>query len=149
MLSHIFISPSNRQKSVNLNDLDYVEKQFWNDLPNKTGKKKVVATYGAGVDGSLTDIDVKEWNCRELPTILKYVKEDEGKIIDGVNTPFLYYGSSNSCFPVHTEDYDLYSLNFNHFGAAKFWYAIKPSDAGRFELAARESLGSDFLCPGF
>ena len=33
----------------------------------------------------------------------------------------------------HKEDYSLYSINYNHFGASKVWYVLPPADAGRFE----------------
>jgi jumonji domain-containing protein 2 len=64
---------------------------------------------------------MQQWNCGRLPSILDCLQEDYGSRIEGVNTPYLYYGSWRTTFAIHTEDMDLYSINYNHFGAPKFW----------------------------
>ncbi len=65
--------------------------------------------------------DVKEWNVGHLNTILDTVEHDSGITIEGVNTPYLYFGMWKTTFAWHTEDMDLYSINYLHFGEPKSW----------------------------
>lgn len=50
---------------------------------------------------------------------------------------YLYFGAWRSVFAYHTEDYDLYSVNYLHTGAPKTWYFIPPSARDRFEELAK------------
>ena len=49
----------------------------------------------------------------------------EGEI-PGVSTPMLYVGMIYATFAWHVEDHYLYSINYQHQGAAKTWYAALP-----------------------
>lgn len=71
---------------------------------------------GADVSGTLTDEDVKCFNINRLGSILDYVEKDYHKAISGVNTSYLYFGMWKTTFAWHTEDMDLYSINYLHFG---------------------------------
>lgn len=110
----------------------------WEDLERKYWKNVtyVAPIYGADVSGSITDPDVNEWNINRLGTILDYVNSDYGIEIDGVNTAYLYFGMWKTTFAWHTEDMDLYSINYLHFGDPKTWYAIPPEHGKRFERIA-------------
>lgn len=64
---------------------------------------------------------IEEWNIAHLNTILDVVGEECGISIEGVNTPYLYFGMWKTTFAWHTEDMDLYSINYLHFGQPKSW----------------------------
>ncbi|CAB1327123.1 unnamed protein product, partial [Coregonus sp. 'balchen'] len=69
----------------------------YEDLERKYWKNVTFVSpiYGADVPGSLYD--------------------------EGVNTPYLYFGMWKTSFSWHTEDMDLYSINYLHFGEPKSW----------------------------
>ncbi|GBP32713.1 Probable lysine-specific demethylase 4B [Eumeta japonica] len=107
-----------------------LERKYWKNVTY------VAPIYGADVSGSITDPAVDEWNINRLGTILDYVNSDYGIEIDGVNTAYLYFGMWKTTFAWHTEDMDLYSINYLHFGDPKTWYAIPPEHGKRFERIA-------------
>ena len=74
--------------------------------------------------GTLTEPKVKEWNINGLATILDGMMDEYGVAIPGVNTAYLYFGMWKTSFAWHTEDMDLYSINYLHFGAPKLWFGI-------------------------
>uniref|UniRef100_A0A7N8XTY8 Lysine-specific demethylase 4B n=1 Tax=Mastacembelus armatus TaxID=205130 RepID=A0A7N8XTY8_9TELE len=97
---------------LNYEDL---ERKYWKNLTF------VSPIYGADVSGTLYDEDVEEWNIGHLNSILDVIEEDCGVSIQGVNTPYLYFGMWKTTFSWHTEDMDLYSINYLHFGEPKSW----------------------------
>lgn len=111
-------------------DYDDLERKYWKNITY------VSPIYGADVSGSLTDDDCNEWNINKLGSILDYVNSDYGIQIDGVNTAYLYFGMWKTTFAWHTEDMDLYSINYLHFGAPKTWYAVPPEHGRRLEKVA-------------
>ena len=55
-----------------------------------------------------------------------------------------------STFGWHTEDMDLYSINFLHHGAPKLWYGIPSNDAHKLEQLSRSFFPDHFRdCPAF
>lgn len=133
--------------------------QFKNPKPNLKGKAledhyfenitKGKPIYGADTEGSFYDKGVDEFNMNHLGTILS----DTADKIKGVTTVYLYFGMYKTTFPWHAEDMDLYSINFLHFGAPKYWFAISSEHADRFErymhqvFSAQE--GQKELCKAF
>ncbi|KAL3271068.1 hypothetical protein HHI36_021567 [Cryptolaemus montrouzieri] len=125
-------------------DYEDLERKYWKNITY------VAPIYGADVSGSLTDEDVNEWNINRLGTILDFVNEDYGISIEGVNTAYLYFGMWKTTFAWHTEDMDLYSINYLHFGAPKTWYAIPPEHGRRLERLANGFFPSSYkTCQAF
>uniref|UniRef100_A0A9J7ZTT7 [histone H3]-trimethyl-L-lysine(9) demethylase n=1 Tax=Cyprinus carpio carpio TaxID=630221 RepID=A0A9J7ZTT7_CYPCA len=112
---------------LNYEDL---ERKYWKNLTF------VSPIYGADVSGTLYDEVRMQWNIGHLNSILDVIEEDCGVSIQGVNTPYLYFGMWKTSFSWHTEDMDLYSINYLHFGEPKSWYAIPPEHGKRLERLA-------------
>ncbi|EPY78543.1 hypothetical protein CB1_001050001 [Camelus ferus] len=112
MLSELFVP---RYCTPRHQDFDDLERKYWKNLTF------VSPIYGADISGSLYDDDVAQWNIGNLRTILDMVERECGTIIEGVNTPYLYFGMWKTTFAWHTEDMDLYSINYLHFGEPKSW----------------------------
>ena len=57
---------------------------------------------------------------------LFYFKDEQ--TLDWVNCPgiggYLYFGAKNTLFVMHTEDGDMYSVNYLHAGQPKVWYVV-------------------------
>mmetsp|Transcript_15904 Transcript_15904/g.31891 ORF Transcript_15904/g.31891 Transcript_15904/m.31891 type:complete len:372 (-) Transcript_15904:5378-6493(-) len=111
--------PPGRTKS-----LEDVDRFFWKNVLFRR------PLYGADMQGSLFPPDAGgQWNLANIKSILK----DVGVCIPGVTLPYLYFGMFGASFAWHTEDLDLYSINFIHHGNPKTWYAIPPSQRDKFE----------------
>ncbi|MGH0169395.1 UNVERIFIED_CONTAM: hypothetical protein FKN15_062045 [Acipenser sinensis] len=94
-------------------DFEELERKYWKNLTFNP------PIYGADVNGTLYDPDITEWNIGHLNTILDTVELESGITIEGVNTPYLYFGMWKTTFAWHIEDMDLYSINYLHFGEPK------------------------------
>uniref|UniRef100_A0A674PMX2 [histone H3]-trimethyl-L-lysine(9) demethylase n=1 Tax=Takifugu rubripes TaxID=31033 RepID=A0A674PMX2_TAKRU len=128
-----FRKTSNMDKFCNPRyaDFDELERKFWKNLTFNP------PLYGADVSGTLYDAVSSNWNIGHLKTILDTVENESGIKIKGVNTPYLYFGMWKSAFAWHTEDMDLYSINFLHFGEPKSWYIVPPEHGKRLERLAK------------
>jgi jumonji domain-containing protein 2 len=125
-------------------DIDELERKYWKNITY------VPPIYGADICGSITDKDCEVWNIQHLNTILDYVERDYGISIDGVNTAYLYFGMWKTTFAWHTEDMDLYSINYLHMGHPKTWYSIPPAYGNEFEKLANSLFPSSFAtCPAY
>uniref|UniRef100_A0A667YHQ3 [histone H3]-trimethyl-L-lysine(9) demethylase n=1 Tax=Myripristis murdjan TaxID=586833 RepID=A0A667YHQ3_9TELE len=138
------IANSDKFCSPHYDDFEELERKYWK---NVTFNPPI---YGADVNGSLYDPEVKEWNICHLNTILDTVEHESGITIEGVNTPYLYFGMWKTTFAWHTEDMDLYSINFLHFGEPKSWYCVPPEHGKRMERLAQGFFpGSAQNCEAF
>ncbi|KAM4738555.1 lysine-specific demethylase 4B isoform 2-T2 [Anableps anableps] len=125
-------------------DFDDLERKYWKNLTF------VSPIYGADVSGSIYDEGIHEWNIGHLNTLLDMVEQECGIVIEGVNTPYLYFGMWKTTFAWHTEDMDLYSINYLHFGQPKSWYTVPPEHGKRLERLAQGFFpGSSQGCDAF
>ncbi|XP_031206176.1 LOW QUALITY PROTEIN: lysine-specific demethylase 4D-like [Mastomys coucha] len=120
-------------------DFEDLERKYWKN------RQFGSPIYGADISGSLFDENVGH-----LGSLLDVLKQDRGIVIEGVNTPYLYFGMWKITFAWHTEDMDLYSINYLHFGEPKTWYAVPPEHKQRLERLARALFpGSSQGCQAF
>uniref|UniRef100_A0A8D0KYH1 [histone H3]-trimethyl-L-lysine(9) demethylase n=1 Tax=Strix occidentalis caurina TaxID=311401 RepID=A0A8D0KYH1_STROC len=125
------LANSDKYRTPRYIDYEDLERKYWKNLTF------VAPIYGADINGSIYDEGIEEWNIAHLNTILDVVEEECGISIEGVNTPYLYFGMWKTTFPWHTEDMDLYSINYLHFGEPKSWYAVPPEHGKRLERLAQ------------
>ncbi|KAJ8906039.1 hypothetical protein NDN08_002539 [Rhodosorus marinus] len=126
-------APENNLRGKNDLSEEDKERYYWRNIRFRR------PTYGADIQGSLFDEDVTTWNPSHLNTVLDLVGG-----MPGVTVPYLYFGMYGASFAWHTEDMDLYSINYIHFGAPKSWYYVPTSERQRFELLARKVYASHF-----
>ncbi|MEW5315471.1 MAG: hypothetical protein WDW38_006897 [Sanguina aurantia] len=121
-----------------------IERRYWQSMHLRP------PLYGADIAGSLFDEGKKGWNLRRLDTVLSTVLKEAGHSLPGVNSPYLYFGTWRTTFAWHTEDMDLYSVNYLHYGATKHWYCIPPEHRARFETLCQGIVPDLFrTCPEF
>ncbi|XP_022101943.1 lysine-specific demethylase 4A-like isoform X2 [Acanthaster planci] len=125
-------------------DYDDLERKYWKNITYNP------PIYAADISGSLYSKGCNIWNINKLNTLLDVIEEEQGVKIEGVNTAYLYFGMWKTTFAWHTEDMDLYSINYLHFGAPKSWYGIPPEHAKRLERLAAGFFPQSFqICPNF
>ncbi|KAI9221323.1 JmjC domain, hydroxylase-domain-containing protein [Blastocladiella britannica] len=125
------------------------ERYWWMARPTRRCRAPI---YGAGVTTSLWPSDTvpADWNTRNLDKLLAQLHRGAHGDWPGVNTPFLYFGSWRAAFPWHTEDTELYAINYLHFGAVKVWYSVGPDDRAAFEGVMAELYPDEAaVCPQF
>ncbi|EDV23010.1 uncharacterized protein TRIADDRAFT_27796 [Trichoplax adhaerens] len=121
---------SDRYKPPKSTDYNDLERKYWKNITFHS------PIYGADVSGSLYDPDIKDWNINHLNSVLDIVEKECDVKIPGVNTAYLYFGMWKTTFAWHTEDMDLYSINYLHYGQPKTWYCIPPQQGKRLERLA-------------
>ncbi|XP_055012850.1 lysine-specific demethylase 4A-like isoform X2 [Boleophthalmus pectinirostris] len=139
-----FLLPSSRFRHPQHADCDELERKFWKNLTFNP------PLYGAEVTGSLYDQGVTEWNIGCLNTILDCVENESSVKTKGVNKASLCFGMWKSAFAWHTEDMDLYSISYLHFGEPQSWYVVPPDHGKRLEALAKGFFpGSAQSCEAF
>ena len=84
------------------------------------------------------------WNLNNIPKSSESLLRFMGEVVPGIDAPWGYLGMRFSAFCWHTEDNWLYSVNYNHRGAAKRWYGVSGAAAPELERAMRENVPSLF-----
>ncbi|KAF9530073.1 JmjC domain, hydroxylase-domain-containing protein [Crepidotus variabilis] len=137
--SRAWLPPDTKVDDYNSEFCQQLERRFWRGL----GLGGKPAWYGADTQGSLFTDDTESWNVAHLPSALSRLLPSSSKGLPGVNTPYLYFGMWRATFAWHVEDMDLFSINYIHFGAPKFWYAIPQGRASGLEQAMRNHFPKD------
>ncbi|BGP20839.1 hypothetical protein JCM10213_008125 [Rhodosporidiobolus nylandii] len=114
------------------------ERRYWRTLT--FGESPM---YGADMAGSLFSDSTKAWNVAHLGDLLPLLAPGKCSI-PGVVSPYLYFGMWRATFAWHVEDADLYSINYIHFGAPKFWYSVPQEQAKKFERVMEGFFPTDF-----
>ncbi|GAA5863810.1 hypothetical protein JCM8547_006072 [Rhodosporidiobolus lusitaniae] len=114
------------------------ERRYWRTLT--FGEPPM---YGADMAGSLFSDSTKAWNVAHLGDLLPKLAPGACSI-PGVVSPYLYFGMWRATFAWHVEDADLYSINYIHFGAPKFWYSVPQEQAQKFERVMEGYFPTDF-----
>lgn len=130
---------ANCYKPDDLYDFGELESEFWSKICERPAP-----IYGTDIYDSLFDNNSYGWNINALNTILNHVESDYDLKIDHLSTSGLFFGMWKAVFPWHTEDMDLYSINYIHFGAPKQWYVVPPSHGGAFESLVSQLLPNEY-----
>jgi histone demethylase JARID1 len=109
-----------------------LQREYWRERERRDGPPLWVE-YGSDVEGSLfleqDRLGASRWNLNRLPQEAGCALRLCGSPIPGVSRPMLYVGQLFSTFAWHAEDHFLHSVNYQHLGASKTWWA--GSAAGR------------------
>ncbi|XP_028910521.1 lysine-specific demethylase 4C isoform X3 [Ornithorhynchus anatinus] len=132
------LANSDRYRTPKHENFEELEREYWKNITFRA------PLYGADVNGSIFDEGVDQWNIAHLNTILDILKNEYGISVEGVTTPYLYFGMWKTTFPWHTEDMDLYSINYVHFGEPKSWYAVSPEHGKQLECLAQGFFPTNF-----
>ena len=95
---------------------------FWKHLSSSSTR-----LYGSDHQLSLFDKHTNLWRLDSL----SYLFDTLTSPVPGVTSPFVYFGSPESCFPLHTEDLDLHFISYLHSGKPKIWYIIHKSSVNK------------------
>ncbi|KAH9939681.1 uncharacterized protein BXZ73DRAFT_43542 [Epithele typhae] len=138
-----WLPPETEASSYTAEFCKELERRYW-----KTCSFGKAPWYGADMQGSLFTDETTTWNVAHLPSTLTRLLSPSSKGLPGVNTPYLYFGMWRATFAWHVEDMDLFSINYIHFGAPKFWYAVPQARASALEQTLRSMFPGN-NCPQF
>jgi hypothetical protein len=129
----------NKLQKMEMSCYDEIERKFWRSVGLNGGLDDPM--YGADMVGSLFGSSyASSWNVNYLNTPLKII----GHNLPGVSNSMLYFGCWRAMFAFHTEDMELYSINYLHYGAPKSWYSVPPKYKKRFEVMAQSYFPEEY-----
>ncbi|KAJ4802756.1 Transcription factor jumonji (jmj) family protein / zinc finger (C5HC2 type) family protein [Rhynchospora pubera] len=130
---------------------NFLEEEFWREIA--FGKIDSVE-YACDVDGSAFSSSPQDplgqsnWNLKKFSRLPKSTLRLLRTAIPGVTDPMLYIGMLFSMFAWHVEDHYLYSINYQHCGAAKTWYGVPGQAASGFERVVRQYVYNQEILTG-
>lgn len=129
--------------SVGKTERDIHEAAFRNLLKSRKNKQPK-PIYGVESTESLFEIG-SPWSMNEFTSAQSIIHRGENRMT-GINTSLVNLGMRFTWFPIHTEDCDLGSLNYLHFGEPKLWYCVSSTNANKFEAAVYEHISKIYEC---
>eukprot|EP01048_Picozoa_sp_COSAG05_P016683 COSAG05_NODE_2181_length_3431_cov_16.118697_5_plen_244_part_00 len=125
---------------VDLEDDTAVETAFFDTMKRAAGGQHVI--YGNDVEGTLLEHDEGVKNNLWAPMRISLHPDSPiralGDDCAGITRPYMYFGMLFTFFCWHTEDNDLYSINYMHSGKPKTWYAVPDYAAEDFESVLKK-----------
>ena len=122
-------------RPVDIDDEIDVETAFFDTMAREQGNQTVI--YGNDVEGTLLENDsgVKDnpWAPMRISLHADSPIRALGDDCPGITRPYMYFGMFFTFFCWHTEDNDLYSINYMIGGKPKTWYAVPDHAAEGFE----------------
>lgn len=91
------------------------ENKFWQDL-----RQNKIKNISYAQDNCMSLFkDDSLFNLTKLDDYLSNFYLHKKLNHPGINKTYVNFGSAKSVFPIHREDFDLYAINYLHFGEAK------------------------------
>jgi len=132
VLEYHKMTQSRKYATPAFDSYDDLERKYWKSVAY------CPPVYGCDVSNNISDPELEVWNIAKLDSILTTVADEMGEVIQGVNSPYLYFGMWKATFSWHVEDMDLYAINMVHHGAPKTWYCVPPKYGHLLEKACRQ-----------
>ncbi|UJR13408.1 hypothetical protein I4U23_000423 [Adineta vaga] len=136
MQMKIFVDFAHRPQNRAPQGVVDVESEFWKMIKSNSIAKRVIR-YATEIEHSLFPPTETIFNLNDIPS--KSLLSLTNQQIKGITTPFLHVGMFASMFSIHTEESDLFSMNYMHEGSSKFWYIIPSSNADQLEQCLHDS----------
>lgn len=95
--------------------------------------------------------DGHEWSLNQMDSALRRSVESDDESLFNISglDGMRYFGKQRTVFPIHTEDGDLFSINYLHSGAPKVWYLVRRDQYLKVHSLIREATqGSIVFCVG-